>query len=62
LDQFSSDFKDFCVWKYIDPDSHFSLQLIWITMIKMTLDPTVLLPVQGTAGSEAEQSTPEGLG
>jgi hypothetical protein len=31
-------------------------------MSKMTLDPTVLLPVQGTAGSEAEQSTPEGLG
>ncbi len=31
-------------------------------MIKVTLDPTVLLPVQGTAGSEAEQSTPEGFG
>jgi hypothetical protein len=46
----------------MDPDSNFSLKLIWITMIKMTLDPTVLLPVQGTSGSEAEQPTPEGLG
>jgi len=46
----------------MDPDTHFSLKLIRITLIKMTLDLTVLLPVQGTAGSEAEQSTPEGLG
>jgi hypothetical protein len=48
--------KVFCVEIHVSGFTFFSKILIRITMIKITL------PVQGTAGSKAEQSTPEGLG